>query len=106
MALRLGVPVHPWDTPAEFTAATERELTRRHPRVTWLREAMGIGIERSLAGVFLVTRVYEQVSYAPPPPYPALLHRAWQEGQRLRWRLRGLWALSNDPRGQLDTPKS
>jgi len=27
MALRLGVPVHPWDTPTEFTAAVERDAS-------------------------------------------------------------------------------
>ena len=94
MAARLGVPVHPWDTPAEFAAATEWELTRRHPRATWLRQAVRTGIVQTLTGVFLVTKAYEQVSYAPTPPDPALMHRAWQEGRRLRWRLRGLWALS------------
>ena len=52
------------------------------------------GIEQTLAGVFLVTEVYEQVSYAPTPPDPALIHRVWRERQRLRWRLRGLWVLS------------
>ena len=95
MALRLGVPVRPWDTPAEFTAAVERELVRRRPRGTWLRKTVQTGIEQTLAGVFLVTKAYEQVSYAPTPPDPALVHRAWQGERRLRWRLWGLWALSN-----------
>lgn len=90
MTLRLGVPVHPWDTPAEFAAVTERERTRRHPRATWLKEAVRTGIKQSRAAVSLVTKVYEQVSYAPTPPDPALVHRAWQEGWSLRWRLRGL----------------
>lgn len=94
MAARLGVPVHPSDTPAEFAAATERELTRRRPRGKWLGEAVRTGVEQTLAGVSLVTKVYEQVSYAPAPPDPALMDRSWQEGQRLYWRLRGLWALS------------
>jgi hypothetical protein len=94
MALRLGVPVHPWDTPAEFAAATERELTRRRPRGKWLGEAMRKGIEQTLAGVFLVTEVYEQVSYAPTPPDRALMHRARRGERRLRWRLWRLWALS------------
>jgi transglutaminase-like putative cysteine protease len=94
MASRLGVPVHPWDTPAEFTAAVERELVRRRPRGTWLRKPVRTEVERALAGVFLVTKVYEQVSYAPTPPDPALMHRIWQEGQRLRWRLWRLWAFS------------
>jgi len=94
MASRLGVPVHPWDTPAEFSAAVEQELTRRRPRGKWLEEAVRKRLQQTLAGVFLVTSVYEQVSYAPAPPDPALMHRSWQEGQRLHWRLRGLWALS------------
>ena len=84
---------------AEFTAAIERELTRRRPRGTWLREAVHTGIEQNLAGVSLVTKVYQRVSYAPTPPDPALMHRAWQEGRRLRWRLWGLWALSNGSSG-------
>ncbi len=94
MASRLGVPVHPWDTPAEFTTAMEQELGRRHPHGAWLRQAVRTGVEQTLAGAFLVTKAYEQVSYAPAPPDPALVHRAWQEGRRLRWRLWGLWALS------------
>ena len=94
MASRLGVPVHPWDTPAEFAAATERELMCRRPRGAWLGEAVRKGLQQALAAVFLVTKVYEQVSYAPTPPDRALMHRAWQEGRRLPWRLRGLWALS------------
>jgi len=94
MALRLGVPVHPWDTPAEFAAATERELMHRRPRGTWLGKAVRKGLQQALAGVFLVTKAYEKVSYAPTPPDPALMHRAWQEGRRLRWRLRRLWVLS------------
>ena len=99
MVSRLGVPVHPSDTPAEFSAAVEQELMRRRPRGKWLREAVRKGLQQTLAGVFLVTKVYEQVSYAPAPPDPALMHRAWQEGRRLRWRLRGLWMVSNGPRG-------
>ncbi len=99
LASRLGVPVHPWDTPAEFTAAVEQELTRRRPRGTWLGKAVRAGVEQALAGIVLVTRVYEQVSYAPAPPDPALMHRAWQEEWRLQWRLWGLWVLSNGPRG-------
>ena len=55
---------------------------------------MQTGVEQILAGVFLVTQVYEQVSYAPTPPDPALMHRAWQERRCLRWRLRGVWVLS------------
>ncbi len=94
MASRLGVPVHPWDTPAEFAAVAERELTRRRPRGKWLEEAVRKGLQQTLAGVFLVTKVYEQVSYAPTPPDPSLVHRAWQERRRLPWRLRGLWVLS------------
>ena len=94
MASRLGVPVHPWDTPAEFTAAMEQELVRRRPRGTWLRKAVRTEVEGAMAGVFLVTKVYEQVSYAPTPPDPALMHRIWQEGRRLRWRLWRLWAFS------------
>ena len=94
MASRLGVPVHPWDTPAEFTTTVERELVRRRPRGTWLGQAVRTGIEQALGGIILVTKVYEQVSYAPTPPDPALMHRAWQEGRHLRWRMRELWALS------------
>jgi len=94
MAARLGVPVHPWHTPAEFAAAAEQELTRRRPRATWLKGAVRTGVEQVLASIFLVTKVYEQVSYAPTPPDSALLHRAWQEGRRLRWRLWRLWAVS------------
>jgi transglutaminase-like putative cysteine protease len=94
MASRLGMPVHPWDTPAEFTAAMERELVRRRPRMTWLRKTVRTGVDQTLAGVFLVTKVYEQVSYAPTPPDLALMHRIWQEGRRLRWRLWRLWAFS------------
>jgi transglutaminase-like putative cysteine protease len=95
MASRLGVPVHPWDTPAEFASATEQELTRRRPRGKWLEDAVRKGLQQTLAAVSLVTKVYEQVSYAPASPDPTLMHRAWQEGQRLRWRLWGLWAVSN-----------
>jgi len=94
MAARLGVPVHPWDTPAEFTAAMERELARRRPRRTWLRMVVRTEVDQTLAGVFLVTKVYEQVSYAPTLPDPALMHRIGQEGRRLRWRLWRLWAFS------------
>ncbi len=94
MASRLGVPVHLWDTPAEFAAAMERELVRRRPRGTWLRKAVRTEVEEALAGVFLVTKVYEQVSYAPTPPDPALMQRIGQEGRRLRWRLWRLWAFS------------
>jgi transglutaminase-like putative cysteine protease len=94
MASHLGVPVHPWDTPAEFAAAMERELKHRRPRRTWLREAMQTEMEQTLAGVFLVTKVYEQLSYAPTPPDPVLMHRIGQEGWRLRWRLWRLWAFS------------
>jgi transglutaminase-like putative cysteine protease len=94
VASRLGVPVHPWDTPAEFAAAMERELARRRPRGTWLRKAMRTEIEQTLAGVFLVTKVYEQASYAPTPPDPAVIQRIGQEGWRLRWRLWRLWAFS------------
>jgi transglutaminase-like putative cysteine protease len=94
MASRLGVPVHPWDTPAEFTAAMERELARRRPRGTWLRQAVRTEAEQTLAKVFLVTKVYEQVSYAPTSPDPALMQRIGQEGRRLRWRLWKLWAFS------------
>jgi hypothetical protein len=99
MASRLEVPVHPSDTPAEFTTAVEQELTCRRPRGKWLKEAVRTRIEQSLAGVFLVTKVYEQVSYAPTPPDPALMHRAWQEGRRLQWRLRGLWVVSSGSQG-------
>ena len=94
MAARLGVPVHPWDTPAEFAAATQRELRHRHPRATWLRDAVRKGLQQTLATVSLVTEVYEQISYAPTPSDPVQMHRAWQEGQRLRWRLWGLWVVS------------
>jgi len=94
MASRLGVLVHPWDTPAEFAAAMEREPVRRRPWGTWLRKAVRTEVEGALAGVFLVTKVHEQVSYAPTPPDPALMQRIWQEGWRLRWRLRRLWAFS------------
>jgi transglutaminase-like putative cysteine protease len=99
VASRLGVPVHPWDTPAEFTVAVEQELTRRRPRGAWLRGAVRMRIEQSLAGVFLVAKVYEQVSYAPTPLDPALMQRAWQEGRRVRWWLWRLWALSSGPGG-------
>jgi hypothetical protein len=99
MALRLGVPVHPWDTPVEFTAAMERELMHRRPRATWLRQVVRTAIEQALDGIILVTKVYERVSYAPTPPDPALMHRAWQGERRLRWRLWGLWALSDDSSG-------
>ena len=105
MALGLGVPVHPSDTPAEFTVAVERELIRRRPRRTWLGKAVRTGVEQTLAAVSLVTKVYEQVSYAPTLPDPALMRRSWQEGRRLQWRLWGLWAVSSGPRGQLNTPK-
>jgi len=94
IASRLGVPVHPWDTPAEFAAVMEQELMRRRPRGTWLRKAVRTEVEQTLAGVSLVTKVYEQVSYAPTPPDPALMQRIGQEGRRLRWRLWRLWAVS------------
>jgi hypothetical protein len=74
--------------------AVERELVRRRPRGTWLRKPVRTEVEGALAGVFLVTKVYEQVSYAPTPPDPALMHRIWQEGQSLRWRLWRLWVFS------------
>ena len=94
MASHLGVPVRPWDTPAEFAATMERELMRRRPRGTWLRKVVRTEVEQTLAGAFLVTKVYEQVSYAPTPPDPALMQRIGQEGWRLRWRLWRLWAFS------------
>jgi hypothetical protein len=58
-----------------------------------LGEAVRKGVQQALAGVFLLTEVYEQVSYASASPDPTLVHRVWQEGRRLQWRLRGLWAL-------------
>jgi transglutaminase-like putative cysteine protease len=94
MASRLGVPVHPWDTPAEFAAATEQELTRRRPKGTWLGQTVRKGLQQALVEVFLVTKVYEQISYAPTLPGLALMHRVWQEGRHLQWQLRGLWVLS------------
>ncbi|TET98961.1 MAG: DUF4129 domain-containing protein, partial [Dehalococcoidia bacterium] len=97
MASRLGVPVRSCDTPAEFAAAMERGLVRRRPHVAWLKAALWREAEQALNGVFLVVRVYEQVSYAPNLPDPALMHRVWQEGRRLRWRLWRLWALSITP---------
>jgi hypothetical protein len=104
MAARLGVPVHPWDTPAEFAAAAERGLARRHPRAEWLSVAVRTGVEQVLAGIALLTKVYEQLSYAPSSPDPALMHRAWQEGRRLRWRLWRLWVLSNGQNGDPNVP--
>jgi transglutaminase-like putative cysteine protease len=94
MASRLGVPVHPWDTPAEFAVAMERELVGRRPRWTWLRKAVRTEVEQALAGVFLVTKGYEQVSYAPTLPDPALMQRIGQEGRHLHWRLWRLWVFS------------
>ena len=94
MASRLGVLVHPCDTPAEFAAAMERGLVRRRPHIGWLKAAVRQEIERALTVVFLVTSVYEQVSYAPTLPEPDLMHRVWREGYHLRWRLWRLWALS------------
>jgi transglutaminase-like putative cysteine protease len=97
MASRLGVSVRPCDTPAEFAAAMERELVRRRSHVAWLEAAMRREAEQTLTGVFLVVRVYEQICYAPNLPDPDLMHRVWQEGHHLRWRLWRLWALSITP---------
>ncbi len=94
VAPRLGVPVHPWDTPAEFTAAMEQGLVRRRPHAAWLKAAVRWEVKQALTGVFLVTRVYERVSYAQNLPDLALMHRVWREGRHLRWRLWRLWALS------------
>jgi len=94
-APRLGVPVHPCDTPAEFAAAMERRLVRRHPHVAWLKAAVRREVEQTLTGISLVVRVYEQVSYAPTLPDLDLMHRVWQEGRHLRWRLWRLWVLSS-----------
>ena len=94
MAPRLSVPVHLSDTPAEFAAAMERGLVRCRPHAAWLEAAIQREIEQAMAGVFLVTSVYEQVSYAPTLPDQYLMHRVWQEGRRLRWRLWRLAALS------------
>jgi transglutaminase-like putative cysteine protease len=94
IAVRLGVPAHPSDTPAEFAAAVERGLVRRRPHVAWLKAAMQREIEQAQTSVFLVIRVYERVCYAPTLPDPALMHRVWREGRYLRWRLWRLWALS------------
>jgi len=94
MASRLGVPAHPCDTPAEFAAAMEWGLVRRRPHKAWLKAAVRREIEQALTGVLLVVSVYEQVSYAPTLPDPDLMHRVWQEGQYLRWRLWRVWALS------------
>jgi hypothetical protein len=96
-ASRLDVPVHPWDTPAEFAAAVERRLIRRRPRVALLSAVVRRELERALAAASLVTRVYEQVSYAPTQPHPDRMRRTWQEGRHLRWRLWRLRALSTDP---------
>ena len=96
-ALRLGVSVRPCDTPTEFAAAMERELVRRRSHVVWLEAAMRRKAEQALTGVFLVTGVYEQVCYAPNLPDQDLMHRVWQEGRHLRWRLWRLWALSITP---------
>lgn len=96
MAPRLGVPLRPCDTPAEFAAAVERGLVRRRPRVTWLETAIRRDVELALDEISLLTRVYERVSYAPTLPALALMRQVWQEGHHLRrrlWRLRALSAL-------------
>ncbi|MDY7078108.1 MAG: transglutaminase domain-containing protein [Chloroflexota bacterium] len=93
-APRLGVPVRPSNTPAEFTAAMGQELARRRPHVAWLRAAVQREIEQALTGIYLVTGVYERVSYAPTLPDPDLMRQVWQEGHHLRRRLWRLWALS------------
>ena len=94
MARCLEVPVHAWDTPAEFAATMARALARRRPHVAWLRAAMGSEVERALAGISLITKAYERASYAPTPPDADQVQRAWQEGQRLQWRLWRLRVLS------------
>ena len=98
MAPRLGVPVRPCDTPAEFAAAVEWGLAHRRPHVAWLETAMWREVEQALDEISLLTRVYERVSYAPTLPAPALMHRVWQEGHHLRrrlWRLRALSTASD-----------
>jgi len=101
MGLRLGVPLRPCDTPAEFATAVGWGLTHRCPRVAWLETAMRRDVELALDEISLLTRVYERVSYAPTLPDPDLMRRAWQGGHRLRQRLWRLWALSVLPSRKL-----
>jgi hypothetical protein len=101
MGPRLGVPLRPCDTPAEFAAAVERGLVHRRPHVAWLETAMRRDVELALDEISLLTRVYERVSYAPSPPDPALMRRVWQGGHHLRQRLWRLWALSVLPSRKL-----
>ena len=93
-ASRLRVPVSPSTTSGEFAAAVKQVLSRRRPRQAWWRGVVQREVERALAELSLLTRVYEQVSYAPVPPGPELLDRAWREGHSLRWRLRRLRVLT------------
>ncbi|MDY7042506.1 MAG: hypothetical protein SVX38_16765, partial [Chloroflexota bacterium] len=66
-----------------------------HPHGAWLKSAVSRDVAQALAGVSLVTQVFEQISYAPTPPDHALMHEVRREGRRLRWRLWRLRTLSN-----------
>ena len=97
MAPRLGVAVHPWDTPAEFSLAMQRGLVNRTSRWARLRSIVQRDVKQAVAGVSLLTQAYERVSYAPGPPDSSLMQQARMEGQRLHWRLWKLRTLSWSP---------
>jgi transglutaminase-like putative cysteine protease len=96
MAPRLGVAVHPSDTPAEFAAAMQQGLAGR--RANWARLAGTVegDMKQASTGVRLVTYAYERISYAPTLPDSALMRQAAGKGWRLGWRLWRLAALSAD----------
>jgi hypothetical protein len=96
MALRLGVTVHSSDTPAEFAMAMRRELEGRRPRWARLARVVQQEVAQILAGVSLVTQVYERVSYAAKLPDLALMGQAWRKGWRLRWQMWRLLLFSSD----------
>lgn len=96
MAPRLGVAVHPSDTPAEFAMAMRRGLVGRRSRWARLAKVVQQEVVQILAGVSLVTQVYERLSYAATPPDSALMGQAWRKGRHLRWRLWRLLVFSND----------
>ena len=95
----LGVQAGPADTAAEFTAALQETLRRRHPRWEWARAWVQKDVQGVAAAADQIIPTYERLSYAAQAPGRALLRQAWQARRPLRLRLWRLWALSRPAEG-------
>jgi hypothetical protein len=69
-------------------------LLGRHPRWALLRRVVQRDVQQTLAAILVTSEVYARISYAPTLPDGTLMRQAWRAGQRLRWQLWRLWALS------------